>query len=93
MPGGATGYRKWYAAAGASFGLMMAAKYFPHYLGLIFLYYLLPPYRREYPPFQQARLFVFCWVTCALVFLIANPCHPVSRHDQNTCCITSATAR
>src|SRR5260370_37055588 len=28
-------YAKWYVAAGASFGLMLASKYFPHYLALI----------------------------------------------------------
>jgi len=43
-------YAKWYAAAGASFGLMLASKYFPHYLGLIFIYYFLPLNRKEYPP-------------------------------------------
>jgi dolichyl-phosphate-mannose--protein O-mannosyl transferase len=35
-------YAKWYVAAGASFGLMLASKYFPHYLALIFIYYFLP---------------------------------------------------
>jgi len=65
-------YAKWYAAAGASFGLMLASKYFPHYLGLIFLYYFLPLNRRTYPPLCR-RDFVLLLGTCALVFLIANP--------------------
>ena len=65
-------YAKWYAAAGASFGLMLASKYFPHYLGLIFLYYFLPLNRKEYPPLCR-RDFVLLLGTCALVFLIANP--------------------
>ena len=72
VPGGATGYRKWYAAAGASFGLMMAAKYFPHYLGLIFLYYLMPPYRFEYPPFHW-RDYLCLLGPMGAVFLAANP--------------------
>jgi dolichyl-phosphate-mannose-protein mannosyltransferase len=65
-------YAKWYAAAGASFGLMLSSKYFPHYLGLIFLYYFLPLNRRTYPPLCR-RDFVLLLGTCALVFLIANP--------------------
>ena len=65
-------YAKWYAAAGASFGLMLASKYFPHYLGLIFIYYFLPLNRKEYPPLCR-RDFVLLLGTCALVFLIANP--------------------
>jgi len=65
-------YAKWYAAAGASFGLMLASKYFPHYLGLIFIYYFLPLNRKQYPPLCR-RDFVLLLGTCALVFLIANP--------------------
>jgi len=63
---------KWYVAAGASFGLMLASKYFPHYLGLIFLYYYLPSNRKEYPPLCR-RDFLLLLGTCALVFLIADP--------------------
>ncbi len=65
-------YAKWYVAAGASFGLMLASKYFPHYLGLIFLYYFLPLNRKIYPPLGR-RNYVLLLGTCALVFLIANP--------------------
>jgi len=65
-------YAKWYAAAGASFGLMLASKYFPHYLALIFIYYFLPLNRRTYPPLCR-RDFVLLLGTCALVFLVANP--------------------
>ena len=65
-------YAKWYAAAGASFGLMLASKYFPHYLALIFLYYFLPLNRNAYPPLRR-RDFVLLLGTCALIFLIANP--------------------
>ncbi len=65
-------YAKWYVAAGASFGLMLASKYFPHYLGLIFLFYFLPLNRKTYPPLC-GRDFMLLLGTCALVFLIANP--------------------
>src|SRR5882672_4511303 len=65
-------YAKWYLAAGASFGLMLASKYFPHYLGLIFLFYFLPLNRRKYPPLSR-RDYLLVQGTCALVFLIANP--------------------
>jgi hypothetical protein len=30
--------RRWYAASGAAFGLMLASKYFPHYLGVYALF-------------------------------------------------------
>jgi hypothetical protein len=63
---------KWYAAAGASFGLMLASKYFPHYLGLIFLYYLLPLNKGTYPPLRKRDYFPL-FSTCTIVFLAANP--------------------
>jgi hypothetical protein len=65
-------YAKWYFAAGASFGLMLASKYFPHYLSLIILYYYLPLNRREYPPLCR-RDYWLLFGTCVLVFLIADP--------------------
>lgn len=65
-------YAKWYVAAGASFGLMLASKYFPHYLGLVFLYFFLPSNRRTYPSLR-ARDFALFFGTCAAVFLAANP--------------------
>ena len=63
---------KWYAAAGASFGLMLASKYFPHYLGLIFLYYLLPLNRGAYPPLRR-RDYLLLFGAFAIVFVAANP--------------------
>jgi hypothetical protein len=65
-------YAKWYVAAGASFGLMLASKYFPHYLALIFLFYFLPLNRTEYPPLCRRDYWLLLG-TCALVFLIADP--------------------
>ena len=63
---------KFYAASGASFGLMLAAKYFPHYLGLNFLYYHLFGDQEKYPP-RRWRNTVLVFGTCALVFVLANP--------------------
>jgi hypothetical protein len=65
-------YAKWYLAAGASFGLMLASKYFPHYLALIFIFFFLPVNRGKYPPLRK-RDYLLLLGTCALVFLIANP--------------------
>lgn len=63
---------KWYAAAGASFGLMLASKYFPHYLALIVLYYFLPLNRGAYPPLRRRDYFLL-FGTFAIVFLAADP--------------------
>jgi hypothetical protein len=63
---------KWYAAAGASFGLMLASKYFPHYLSLIILYYFLPLNRGAYPALRRRDYFLL-FGTFAIVFLAADP--------------------
>ena len=63
---------KWYAASGSSFGLMLASKYFPHYLGLIALFYYLPGNRKKYPSFGW-RGGVALLGMCAVVFGLANP--------------------
>jgi len=61
-----------YAASGASFGLMMASKYFPHYLGLNFLYYCLFQDKDRFP--ARTRLdTLLLFGTCALAFLLADP--------------------
>jgi len=72
VPQPAKSFGKWYAASGASFGLMIASKYFPHYLGLILLYYILPGHRWDYPDFRK-RDYLYLLGACAAVFLIANP--------------------
>lgn len=64
--------QKWYAASGVSFGLMLASKYFPHYLGLNALYYYVSPHRKKYPLLHW-RGYALLLGTCALAFLIANP--------------------
>jgi dolichyl-phosphate-mannose-protein mannosyltransferase len=63
---------KWYAASGASFGLMMASKYFPHFMGLNALYYYLFPNKRKYPRLSW-RGNAALLGACTLVFLTANP--------------------
>jgi 4-amino-4-deoxy-L-arabinose transferase-like glycosyltransferase len=63
---------KFYAASGASFGLMLASKYFPHYLGLNFLYYWLVGNKEQFPVRRRIdTLLVFG--SCVLMFLFANP--------------------
>jgi len=80
-PGSATAWKPeiYYAASGASFGLMLASKYFPHYLGLIFLYYWLLGSKHEFPP----RRWIDTWWlfgACGLAFLAADPVilHPAA---------------
>ncbi len=63
---------KYYAAGGASFGLMLASKYFPHYLGVNALYYYLRPGKNSNRPFGT-RDYVLFLGTCALVFFLFNP--------------------
>jgi len=62
----------WYAAAGASLGLMLASKYFPHYMGILILYWYLPWVREGYPALRRRQYFAFLG-TCGLVFLLADP--------------------
>jgi hypothetical protein len=61
-----------YAASGASFGLMLGSKYFPHYLGLNFLYHFLFGKRDNYPPLRWRDTLLF-FGTLALLFILANP--------------------
>ena len=69
---GTPGSERMYAASGASFGLMLASKYFPHYLGLNFLYYYLFGDRRPQGlRLQRDTLLVLG--TCALFFILADP--------------------
>jgi hypothetical protein len=63
---------KFYAASGGSFGLMLASKYFPHYLGVNFLYYWLLPPKEKFPPLGgREKLGLFG--ALAAVFLLADP--------------------
>jgi 4-amino-4-deoxy-L-arabinose transferase-like glycosyltransferase len=63
---------KYYGASGASFGLMLASKYFPHYLGLNCLYHYLFGKKQQRPPLQRRDL-IFLLGACALFFVLFNP--------------------
>jgi Dolichyl-phosphate-mannose-protein mannosyltransferase len=63
---------RFYAASGASFGLMLASKYFPHYLGLNFLYYYLVRDKEKIPRLRW-RDAGLVFGACAVVFVLANP--------------------
>lgn len=63
---------KLWASSGASFGLMLAAKYFPHYFGLNFLYYHLLGPNKWNNRIEGKHVLLF-FVSMALMFLIANP--------------------
>jgi len=62
----------YYLASGGSFGLMLASKYFPHYLGLIFLFFVLLRDKEKFPP-RRRRDTLLLLGTCALVFILADP--------------------
>ena len=51
---------------------MLASKYFPHYLGLNFLYYYLVRKREDYPR-ARWRDTMLLLGACALVFILADP--------------------
>ncbi|HEY0385426.1 MAG TPA: glycosyltransferase family 39 protein [Pyrinomonadaceae bacterium] len=67
------GKRKFYALSGASFGLMMASKYFPHYFGLNMLYYYLYRIRERAPGEPRGRTPPLFYILAVVAFLIANP--------------------
>lgn len=63
---------RFHAASGATFGLMLASKYFPHYFGLNALYYW---FRRGHSPAISRGRYPYARFlgACALVFLVFNP--------------------
>src|SRR5271167_1766354 len=63
---------KYYGASGASFGLMLASKYFPHYLGLNCLYHYLFGNKQQRPPLRR-RDVILLLGACALLFVLFNP--------------------
>jgi len=69
---GIAGGRRFYGASGASFGLMLASKYFPHYVGLNALYYMCC--RKHSPAEALGKIgYVLLLGTCGLVFVLFNP--------------------
>jgi hypothetical protein len=64
---------RFYSWSGASFGLMFASKYFPHYFGLNMLYHHFARLRRREPGEPAGHTpFGFYLITFA-VFIVANP--------------------
>ncbi|HXK62392.1 MAG TPA: glycosyltransferase family 39 protein [Acidobacteriota bacterium] len=64
---------RWYALSGATFGFALASKYFPHYLGLIFLcYYVAKPFNLDRNTHTQ-RMRVAFFSAFLAVFLLCNP--------------------
>ncbi len=62
-----------YLLSGISFGLMLASKYFPNYLGLNALYHQFFRVRKSEPgdpPGKTAKVF---YIALVLAFLVANP--------------------
>ena len=59
-------------ASGVSFGLMLASKYFPHYLGLNFLFYYVVRNSGNYPRTRWRNTLLLVGA-CSLVFLLADP--------------------
>jgi hypothetical protein len=65
--------RRFYIWSGASFGLMMASKYFPHYFGLNALYHHYVHVRKSEPGEPPGGVHPVYYVALAVAFLLANP--------------------
>ena len=78
--------RRWYMLSGASFGLLMASKYFPHYFALNMLHHHIVKRRNAKLPAVPGRerrggpAPLAFYVALALAFFAANPAHPVAPH-------------
>jgi 4-amino-4-deoxy-L-arabinose transferase-like glycosyltransferase len=64
---------KYYGISGASFGLMLASKYFPHYLGLNCLYHYLAGKKTQPAAPLRQRDVILLLGACALLFVLFNP--------------------
>ena len=64
---------RYYLLSGISFGLMMASKYFPHYLGLNSLYHHYVRVRKRAPGEPSGKTSLIFYVALLAAFLIANP--------------------
>lgn len=65
--------RRSYILSGASFGLMMASKYFPHYFGLNMLYFHLVRVRKPEPNEPPGKTPGIFYIMFLVAFLVANP--------------------
>ena len=62
-----------YLLSGISFGLMMASKYFPHYLGLNSLYHHYVRVRKKAQGEPSGKTSLIFYIAMAVAFLVANP--------------------
>lgn len=62
-----------YLLSGVSFGLMLASKYFPHYVGLNALYHQYFRVRKREPGEPAGTTSLIFYVALVAAFLIANP--------------------
>jgi hypothetical protein len=65
--------RRNYILSGASWGLMLASKYFPHYFGLNMLYHHYFRVREKEPNEPAGKTPLYFYLIAGAVFLIANP--------------------
>src|SRR5215216_1453803 len=69
----AAGQERLFSLSGAAFGLMMAAKYFPHYYGLNALYYMIVGYDSRNNRPVTRRIWVRHFGGLILAFILFNP--------------------
>ena len=72
-PSDKTGRARRYAASAVSFGLMIASKYFPHYLGLNLLFHHNFHVREARPNEPGGRIPGWFFIVIAATFLLASP--------------------
>lgn len=65
--------RRNYILSGASWGLMLASKYFPHYFGLNMLYHHYYRMRERAPGEAAGKTPLYFYLIACAAFLIANP--------------------
>jgi hypothetical protein len=65
--------RRNYVLSGASWGLMLASKYFPHYFGLNMLYHHYYRVRKKEPNEPAGKTPLYFYLVACAAFLIANP--------------------
>ena len=65
--------RRNYILSGASWGLMLASKYFPHYFGLNMLYHHYVRVRKKEPNEPSGKTPLYFYLIAGATFLIANP--------------------
>lgn len=62
-----------YIFSGASFGLMMASKYFPHYFGLNFLFHITRKHEPQTNYYVSKEIITKILIAFFIAFVVANP--------------------